>query len=52
MYFVAAVTTALNLVLLRFGPRPTIYDDSSINSRQNNVSSEFQTLVGRDDETG
>ena len=52
MYFVAAFTTALNLVLLRFGPRPTIYDDSSINSRQNNVSSEFQTLVGRDVETG
>ena len=52
MYFVAAFTTALNLVLLRFGPRATISDDSSINSRQNNVSSEFQTLVGRDVETG
>lgn len=52
MYVVAAFTTALNLVLLRFGPRATISDDSSINSRQNNVSSEFQTLVGRDVETG
>lgn len=50
MYFTAAFSTALNLLLLRFGPRGTSSDDSSVASRSS--GSERANLVGKDVETG
>ena len=50
-YFTAAFSTALNLLLLRFGPRASTSDDSSVASR--NSGTEWSNLVGKDDvETG
>ncbi len=45
LYFIASFAVALNLVLLRFGPRPTSSDDSSI-------AGSFGSMIGRDVETG
>lgn len=45
MYFIAGFSTALNLVLLRFGPRAVGTDDSS-------TSGEWPNLIGQDVETG
>ena len=50
MYFTAAFSTSLNLLLLRFGPRASTSDDSSVASR--NSGSEWSNLVGKDVETG
>lgn len=48
MYFVAAFSTALNLLLLRFGPRATGGgDDNSVASSRISAS-EWANLVGRD----
>ena len=48
-YFTAAFSTALNLLLLRFGPRATgPSDDGSVASRP----SEWAALIGNDIETG
>lgn len=41
LYFIASFAVALNLVLLRFGPRPTSSDDSSI-------AGSFGSMIGRD----
>ena len=48
-YFTAAFSTALNLLLLRFGPRASTSDDSSVASR--NSGTEWSNLV-KDVETG
>ena len=46
LYFVASFAVALNLVLLRFGPRPvTSSDDSS-------TVGSYRNMIGRDIETG
>ena len=50
MYFTAGFSTALNLLLLRFGPRASQSDDSSVTSLFSNP--ELTNLVGRDIETG
>ncbi|KAL9188069.1 hypothetical protein ACHAXT_006447 [Thalassiosira profunda] len=51
MYFTAGFSTALNLLLLRFGPRAagSYPDDSSIASQ---ISAEWTNLVDRDVEAG
>ena len=49
MYFTAGFSTALNLLLLRFGPRADSSDDSSIASR---LSAEWTNFVDRDVEAG
>jgi putative Mg2+ transporter-C (MgtC) family protein len=43
LYFVACFATALNLVLLRFGPRPT-----SSSSDDSSVAGSYGSLIGRD----
>jgi len=50
MYFTAAFSTALNLLLLRFGPRGASSDDGSVASRTS--GSEWTNLVGNDVEAG
>lgn len=50
MYFTAAFSTALNLLLLRFGPRAAGSDDASVASRMSGT--EWSNLVGKDVETG
>lgn len=42
LYFVASFATALNLVLLRFGPRPTNSSDDS------SVAGSYGSMIGRD----
>lgn len=42
LYFVASFATALNLVLLRFGPRPTNSSDD------NSVAGSYGSMIGRD----
>ena len=42
LYFVASFATALNLVLLRFGPRPTSSSDDS------SVAGSYGSMIGRD----
>ena len=51
-YFTAAFSTALNLLLLRFGPRASTSDDSSVASRNSGSGTEWSNLVGKDLETG
>lgn len=52
MYFTAFFSTALNLMLLRFGPRQgNSSDDASLPNRVVSVT-EWSTLVGKDVETG
>lgn len=46
LYFVASFATALNLVLLRFGPRPTNSSDDS------STAASYSSMIGRDIETG
>lgn len=48
MYFIAAFSTALNLMLLRFGPRPACSDDSSLAGR---LSGTDWGNMGKDEET-
>ncbi|KAL7537313.1 hypothetical protein ACHAXR_007731 [Thalassiosira sp. AJA248-18] len=50
MYFTAGFSTALNLLLLRFGPRAVSSDDSSVASRTSGT--EWANMVGKDVETG
>ncbi len=45
LYFIASFAVALNLVLLRFGPRPTSSSDES------STAGSFGSLIGRDVET-
>ena len=42
LYFVASFATALNLVLLRFGPRPSNSSDDS------SVAGSYGSMIGRD----
>jgi uncharacterized membrane protein YhiD involved in acid resistance len=52
MYFVASFATAVNLVLLRFGPRAVItHDESSVGSLSGGTG-EFTSLLKKDEETG
>lgn len=51
LYFIACFTTALNLSLLRFGPRATKSEDDRSVPSQPSVS-EWAPLVGKDEEEG
>mmetsp|Transcript_14302 Transcript_14302/g.25550 ORF Transcript_14302/g.25550 Transcript_14302/m.25550 type:complete len:293 (-) Transcript_14302:185-1063(-) len=53
MYFVASFSAALNLLLLRFGPRTAgTDDDRSVTSRASVPGSDLAGLVGKDVEAG
>lgn len=51
MYFTAGFSTALNLLLLRFGPRPASTDDGSVASRLSGTEW-ASNLVDKDEERG
>ena len=51
MYFVACFSTAVNLVLLRFGPRAVTHDESSF-VRLPGGAGEMASLLNKDVETG
>jgi hypothetical protein len=52
LYFIASFSTAVNLLLLRFGPRAIVtHDESSVGSLPGGTG-EFTSLLNKDVETG